>query len=529
MPSKYWGKTAPEEQSVLIMDGHLLTGILDKSQFGASAHGLVHAIYEVYGPPYAAKILSIFGRLFTGFLQTIGFTCRMDDLTLTPAGDKLRRQLIDNASNLGRNVAVAYTGLKDKDSMDKSKSDKAKTDEMLRVRLEQVLRNDEKMAGLDGAMKGQTNPVTSAIISSCVPDHLNKTFPRNNMQMMTVSGAKGSAVNVSQISCLLGQQELEGRRVPTMISGKTLPSFVPFETAARAGGFITGRFLTGIKPSEYFFHCMAGREGLIDTAVKTSRSGYLQRCLIKHMEGLKVCYDQTVRDTDDSVIQFRYGEDALDVVKQKTLDKFDFCAINYYSLANRFRVPESAYGVLNESDAVKYREKQIKYAKKSARSSSKSTSSSTPASAEGYSTKLQKYSDLVMEKFNPGKYIGAVSDKFADKLDGFIKDNRENLVKSSNEDDAERRGWSGVSPAAANFKTLMHLKYQHSLAEPGEAVGLLAAQSIGEPSTQMTLNTFHFAGFGAVSENQHINEVCIRVYSSCVWTKLYFYPLSFYL
>lgn len=117
-------------------------------------------------------------------------------------------------------------------------------------------------------------------------------------KVMTVSGAKGSPVNVSQISCLLGQQELEGKRVPTMISGKTLPSFLPFETKAGAGGFITGRFLTGIKPSEYFFHCMAGREGLIDTAVKTSRSGYLQRCLIKHLEGLRVDYDHTVRDTD---------------------------------------------------------------------------------------------------------------------------------------------------------------------------------------------------------------------------------------
>jgi DNA-directed RNA polymerase I subunit RPA1 len=107
--------------------------------------------------------------------------------------------------------------------------------------------------------------------------------------MMVLTGAKGSAVNQSQISCFLGQQALEGQRVPIMISGKSLPSFRAYDGSARAGGFVADRFLTGVKPQEYYFHCMAGREGLVDTAVKTSRSGYLQRCLVKHLEELKVC------------------------------------------------------------------------------------------------------------------------------------------------------------------------------------------------------------------------------------------------
>ena len=115
---------------------------------------------------------------------------------------------------------------------------------------------------------------------------------------MVQTGAKGSVVNHTQISCMLGQQELEGRRVPKMASGKTLPSFKSFDPSPRAGGFISDRFCTGIRPQEFFFHCMAGREGLIDTAVKTSRSGYLQRCLIKHLEQLVVQYDYTVRDFD---------------------------------------------------------------------------------------------------------------------------------------------------------------------------------------------------------------------------------------
>lgn len=132
--------------------------------------------------------------------------------------------------------------------------------------------------------------MTSEVIKGCIPKGQVKQFPWNNLTLMTTSGAKGSIVNSSQISCLLGQMELEGRRVPRMASGKTLPCFDPFDPSPRAGGYIQDRFLSALKPQEYYFHCMAGREGLVDTAVKTSRSGYLQRCLIKHLETLCVHY-----------------------------------------------------------------------------------------------------------------------------------------------------------------------------------------------------------------------------------------------
>lgn len=146
---------------------------------------------------------------------------------------------------------------------------------------------------------------------------------------MTQTGAKGSSVNATQISSLLGQQALEGKRVPVMVSGKTLPAFPAFDPSAAAGGMIFGRFLTGLNPAEYYFHCMAvscqphlglvlyllmsnghlwqGREGLVDTAVKTSRSGYLQRCLIKHMEDLQVI--QSIRVCGIPVLNCVCGRD----------------------------------------------------------------------------------------------------------------------------------------------------------------------------------------------------------------------------
>jgi DNA-directed RNA polymerase I subunit RPA1 len=185
------------------------------------------------------------------------------------------------------------TTIASENATEKAKEDARKALEVLEEKrlfqsLEIATRSDEKLAQLDSKMKGKTGEVTTGIVKSVIPNGLYKPFPDNGMQLMTVSGAKGSNVNVTQISCMLGQQELEGRRVPVMVSGKTLPSFRAYDLGPRAGGYITGRFLTGIKPQEYFFHCMAGREGLVDTAVKTARSGYLQRCLIKHLEGLKV-------------------------------------------------------------------------------------------------------------------------------------------------------------------------------------------------------------------------------------------------
>jgi DNA-directed RNA polymerase I subunit RPA1 len=165
---------------------------------------------------------------------------------------------------------------------------------------------------LDAAMQSVINKSAKEVIKVCLPGGLERPFQKNDFSMMVLTGAKGSTVNQSLISCFLGQQALEGLRVPMMISGKTLPSFRPYDPSPRAGGFVQDRFLTGVKPQEYYFHCMAGREGLVDTAVKTSRSGYLQRCLVKHLEELKVNYDMTVRDSASNIVQFLYGEDGLD-------------------------------------------------------------------------------------------------------------------------------------------------------------------------------------------------------------------------
>ncbi|KAI8067394.1 hypothetical protein BDF21DRAFT_496279 [Thamnidium elegans] len=466
VPAKYWGPNAADEEIVLIVDGDLMHGILDKSQFGASAFGLVHNVYEIYGPESAGMLLSILCRLFIKFIQNHGFTCRMDDLLLTNEGDKWRRDLIDGGKELGTEAHLEFLGLTD---TAKTASNDVLVKEF-NLRMNEVIRDDNKLAGLDNAMKAKVNKLTSAITQTCLPNGLVRPFPKNDMQLMTVSGAKGSNVNATQISCLLGQQELEGRRVPLMVSGRSLPSFRPFDTSARAGGFVTGRFLTGIRPQEYYFHCMAGREGLIDTAVKTSRSGYLQRCLIKHLEGLRVHYDHTVRDSDGSVLQFHYGEDSLDVIKAKHLNQFSFSARNFEALSQKYN-PKAALSSLETKEGADYAKKALK--------------------------KPNKY-DPALSVYNPGTHLGVVSERFAIAMKEYMEKNPDQMpFDKSAEPSKNTARYAGLTKS--KFNALMNLKYLHSLVESGEAVGLLAAQSVGEPSTQMTLNTFHFAGYGAAN------------------------------
>lgn len=293
------------EAEVIIRHGELLCGILDKNHYGATPYGLVHSMYELYGGNCSTDVLSAFSKLFTNYLQREGFTLGVKDIIVLDKADKKRAKIIKKCRKSGRIAALGALEL-----------DLDTPDDVMVQKMDEAYTNNPKFRTIiDRKYKQVLDSFTNDINKTCIPTGLVSKFPENNLQLMVQSGAKGSTVNTMQISALLGQIELEGKRPPLMISRKTLPSFPSFETSPRSGGFIDGRFLSGIRPQEFFFHCMAGREGLIDTAVKTSRSGYLQRCLIKHLEGLNVNYDMTVRDSDNSVVQFMYGEDGMDITK----------------------------------------------------------------------------------------------------------------------------------------------------------------------------------------------------------------------
>ncbi|EGC29348.1 RNA polymerase I, largest subunit [Dictyostelium purpureum] len=450
IPIKMWGTHGPDvtrDSLVIIRQNEMVAGILDKGHFGASSYGLVHTCYELYDPDVAGSLLTILGRMFTSYLQTRGFTCGVDDLLMKSKEEQFRALNLKMANDEGYNVAAKFGNASEYNAKES------------REFFGKALQSEREVARLDGMLKKALNTYTSKIIDTLIPGGQQKPFPKNNFSLMTVSGAKGSVVNFSQVSCLLGQQELEGKRVPRMVSGKTLPSFQAYDPSARAGGFVMDRFLTGVRPQDYFFHCMAGREGLIDTAVKTSRSGYLQRCLIKHLEGLSIQYDNTVRDSDGSIIQFNYGEDSLEIGKTPYLTKFPIIAENYDLFKSQFDF-EKLIGQLQNDEVFDYIRQM----------------------------KVDNTMDPVMSKFNPSSDLGCVSESFMNQLNKYIDTNPQKLIKTTSNRDGKI--------TEKDFRNLMYLYYTRSMVSPGESVGLLCAQSIGEPSTQMTLNTFHLAGRG---------------------------------
>ncbi|KAH8824841.1 RNA polymerase II largest subunit [Flagelloscypha sp. PMI_526] len=134
----------------------------------------------------------------------------------------------------------------------------------------------------------------------------------NNVKQMVVAGSKGSYINISQMSVCVGQQSIEGKRIPFGFKHRTLPHFEKDDFSPESRGFVENSYLRGLTPQEFFFHAMAGREGLIDTAVKTVETEYIQRRLVKALEDVMVCYDGTVRNSLGDLVQFVYGEDGMD-------------------------------------------------------------------------------------------------------------------------------------------------------------------------------------------------------------------------
>ncbi|KAI9906876.1 hypothetical protein PsorP6_003606 [Peronosclerospora sorghi] len=600
--SDLYGSTN-SEHVVIFRDGELLQGVLDKSQFGASMYGMVHACYEVYGARIAANFLSALGRLFTCYLQFAGHTCAMEDLTLNTAAEKRRRRLVKESEVNGEEAYAVFAGLNEmleKKRASEMGGKKRRMNEEERVLIRDRMRTllipgpdaANTAKALDAHMMGCVHGSNSEIIKTCLPSGQSKAFPKNNFSLMVLTGAKGSMVNHSQISCGLGQQALEGRRVPILCSGRSLPSFEPFDPAPRAGGYVTDRFLTGLRPQEYYHHCMAGREGLVDTAVKTSRSGYLQRCLVKHLEDLQVSYDQTVRNSEGNVIQFLYGEDGIDPVHSAMLSgkdaQFDFQAMNHRSISHKYGINARFFEntKLDIMKPLKLHEDILEIKKSCLITSSMLkpgvrvmarrlkqgetkwkrghiaigfySAEIVAVASEGEDFREWKYDikyldtglkafgvprttifkmskslgatramsgrvdiikvlveDPVMQSLPLNEHVGLVSERIQDKLCQYNKRNpskcltmmkKKEKSKKSKKNDKTTKGdincnmmQSKHAISADAFQLLVWVNYLRSMCAPGENVGILAAQGVGEPSTQMTLNTFHLAGHGAAN------------------------------
>lgn len=166
--------------------------------------------------------------------------------------------------------------------------------------------------------------------------------PDNNFVTTVTSGSKGDYFNIAQLTGLLGQQNLDGKRIPKMLNrGKrSLPHYplneeLSIEEEFESRGFIKSSFIHGLNPKEFYMHAITGREGVIQTAMGTAKSGYIQRKIVKCMEDLSSEYDSTVRDASGALFQCSYGQTGYDPTKlvKSSAGGMDCC--NVGRLVNR--------------------------------------------------------------------------------------------------------------------------------------------------------------------------------------------------
>ena len=466
--------------SVTIENGQLTKGIMRKSACTA----LIHTVYNDFGPERAGQLINDIQSVVTRFNLFTGFSVGTADLisnieTQRFVDGKLadaRKAVADILTDVHSGTFKNTSGMSDGEDLE----DK-----------------------ISSALKTVAADINMEVVKSLPAD--------NSMIQMVNSGSKGGPQNVTQMVALLGQQLIEGRRVQYTLQDRTLPHFARYDDGAEAHGFVQNSFVSGLMPAEFFFHAQAGREGLIDTAVKTSDTGYIQRRLMKTMEDQHLEYDGSVRNVLGSVIQYVYGEDGVDtqsvedqeiglaemtmeeVYKQYALSPAD---VNPFLSTEVDTAPDLVDDILADREMLV--KSVFRYRKNDKVSTPVNVARMLIKYSNTYSTKTGLTPAMVVETLGAFIKEFPVNRVFHAILRYFLAPKKAILVHRLSEE---------------MFKELMseiRFRYVKALCHPGEMVGVLAAQSIGEPTTQLTLNTFHSAGTAkanATSGVPRINEL----------------------
>ncbi|MCE8424570.1 MAG: DNA-directed RNA polymerase subunit A' [Candidatus Methanoperedens sp.] len=278
------GVDCEHDAYVVIKDGVLETGSIDEKAIGAFKSVILDKLMKEFNPQIACKFIDDATRLSIRGIMRKGFSFGMDDEYIPPEAQNHINEELDKAGDKVEKLIAAY---------------KAGELEQLPGRTINETLEMEIMKELSKA-RDSTGDIAGR--------HLGMD---NSAVIMAKSGARGSMLNLTQMAACVGQQAVRGERIKRGYAGRTLPHFDRGDLGSQAHGFVRASYKSGLSPTEYFFHAIGGREGLVDTAVRTSQSGYLQRRLVNALQDLEVQFDGTVRDTRKMIIQFKYGEDGI--------------------------------------------------------------------------------------------------------------------------------------------------------------------------------------------------------------------------
>jgi DNA-directed RNA polymerase II subunit RPB1 len=508
-----------------INDGTIIRGQHDKGVFGSSSKGIIHRIRKDFGPEACKDYIDNLQAIITEYMKTTGFSVGISDLIANEETQKKINNIIqDKKTEVSNLIDQIHLGIFE------NKTGKSNLEEF-ETQINNILNKASNDAGNAGVRS------------------LDK---ENRFVSIVTSGSKGNELNISQMISCLGQQNVDGKRIPYGYTNRTLPHFKQFDDSPKARGFVESSFISGLTPDELFFHAMGGRVGLIDTAVKTSTTGYIQRRLIKGMEDIQVMYDYTVRNNKNKVIQFSYGGTNWDttliesmnfeLIDNKTIDIYQ----NYsYEFMTRFENTQIKQSRKNTHLKLIYDSRALSKFKEQKEDLKKKCLSDITYLLEKRDAMITRIYNNEDEKkiYLPVHFTNAIErvknhfhitinsvsnitpleayriiDRKYDVLEKMFKPcekfkiayvyymNPYNLIHNNK-----------YNKDAIVFlcESIINI-YKQSLVNPGEMVGMVGAQSIGEPTTQMTLNTFHFAG---VSSKSNVTRGVPRIEELLTLTK----------
>jgi len=474
-----------------VKNGELLKGSLNKSTIASKKNSLIHYVYDKKGGLETRRFVDDTQRMVLNYLILRGFTvgfgdCFIDKDTFKKVKKQINDKLLDNYFEISNMENQGST-------------------------INPETYEDTLQASLN-SLGANTYKV--------IQDNLEKT---NNFHVMTFGAqAKGKGLNIGQIMSCIGAVSVEGKRVKKKVNGRTLAHFPYNEDSALSRGFVASNFLEGMKGYEYFFHSMGGREGLIDTALKTSSTGYIQRKLVKALEDLRVTYDGTVRNSNGTIVEFLYGDNGIDQLMQSE-NKLSTIVLSNKDIEEHYGMSKSELKSSKSKESMNSKyvkdlielRKEIREKQMDSMQNYGTIESSFLLPVNLYRI-MSDYTDSKRKSKNDLKY-----EYVLEKIEEILTDNKTDLYskrsKFQDKDESHSKKlfrlglMEYLSPKKCVFDYNLNKKdfdeivediksaFLKAVVQPGEMVGVITAQSLGEPTTQMNLNTKHFAGAASKS------------------------------
>jgi DNA-directed RNA polymerase beta' subunit len=492
-----------------IRDGTYIRGQMDKSVVGATTKGLLQRVCNDFGNFASAKFVDDLQNIVTEYMISSSFSVGISDLI---SDQKTNDEIIKVITQKKQDVK----NLIDQTQIGIFENNTGKT-------------NEEEF-------ETQVNSILNQATSESGKIGLKSLGKNNRFVTMVNAGSKGSDLNISFMISCLGQQNVDGKRIPYGFENRTLPHFTKYDDSPSARGFVESSYINGLSPQELFFHAMGGRVGLIDTAVKTSTTGYIQRRLIKGLEDLKVEYDMTIRTNKNKIVQFSYGDDNIDTVKVEN-QNIPLVSMSTQDIYSHYLIPEenSKVKILGnifiKNTMTRYKKQLIEFMKKT-----EEYIQFMIEMRESIIKNVFKYkSDSIVNCPVAFSYIinniqgqcSITSSSLVDitPLEAFemIENCYKNLEKNHYAKPRElfkTLYYFYLSPkdllivkrfnkaALTLLLDTITMDFKRAIVTPGEMVGMIAGQSIGEVSTQMSVpfNSQH----KIVIKNKSTNEITFQ-------------------